>query len=171
MTAWARSSTRRISGCHSSSRRSSSSTRLVALAAGRDPELAFAYADRARTRVLPGSASAVWTQAEGGPLPAEPQPLPIDEIRRRLPEGVTLVQYSVLPEQVLIWVLRHDEKQPLFIPVAFSRGELEKNAAELRDFEKGKWEAAAETLFDRLVRPGSTGFPRRSGSSSFPTRS
>ena len=35
---------------------------MVSLQAEHDTDLAFAYADRARTRVLPGSASALWTR-------------------------------------------------------------------------------------------------------------
>ena len=129
---------------------------MISLQAGRgDPDLAFAYADRARTRVLPGTVSALWT---GGPterddsLPFEPQPLPMDEIRRRLPAGTTLVQYSVLPNRILIWVLRRDEK-PRFFVQRDSWSNLELDAGRLRDFEAGTWEPAAEGLFDRLVRP------------------
>jgi CHAT domain-containing protein/tetratricopeptide (TPR) repeat protein len=130
---------------------------MVSLQADRpDPDLAFAYADRARTRVLPGTSSALWIDGaagDGSPLPAEPQPLPLEEIRRRLPAGITLVQYSVLPEKVLIWVLRHDGKQPLFLSRTITRHDLEVRAARLQDFETGSWGPAAENLFDQLVRP------------------
>jgi CHAT domain-containing protein len=129
---------------------------MVSLQAGRDPDLAFAYADRARTRVLPGTASALWTggsAATGDHLPVEPQPLPLDEIRRRLPAGITLAQYSVLPDRVLIWVLRHDEDNPRFFVQHGSRAELNLKAARLQEFATGTWEPAAEDLFDRLVRP------------------
>ena len=130
---------------------------MVSLQAEHDPDLAFAYADRARTRVLPGSVSELWVQRDADPgrlLAAEPQPLPLDEIRRRLPAGTTLVQFFVLPDRVLIWRLRRDEKGPGFFVRSIPRGELETAAEKLQDFESTQqWEKARTQLFDLLLRP------------------
>jgi CHAT domain-containing protein len=131
---------------------------MIALQAERDPALAFAYADRARTRVLPGSASKLWTgdRAEASRLmAAEPEPLSLDEIRRRLPLGVSLVQFSVLPDRVLIWRIRRDGSLDFF-ERHIRREELEERVLRLRRLSRSKsgaWEAASRELFDLLVRP------------------
>ncbi len=122
---------------------------MISLQADRDSELAFAYADRSRTRVLPGTESALWKND----VAVEPQPLPTDEIRRRLPAGSTLVQFSVLPDRVLIWELRRNEKRPRFYRKNVSRSELEGMAGSLQDFGTAKGEDAAVKLFDLLVSP------------------
>jgi CHAT domain-containing protein/tetratricopeptide (TPR) repeat protein len=125
---------------------------MIALQAERDPGLAFAYADRARTRVLPGSASKLWT---GSPaetsrlLAAEPRPLPISEIRRRIPFGVTLVQFYVLEDRVLIWTLRRDGAGEGFFQKEIRREDLESLVAKLRAFDG----QASKELFDLLLRP------------------
>jgi hypothetical protein len=128
---------------------------MISLQADHDPDLAFAYADRSRTRVLPGTESALWTRG----VAVEPQPLPMDEIRRRLPAGTTLVQLSVLPDRVLIWELRRDERRPRFYVEKISRGELEWTAASLQDFGSTRGSDAATKLFDLLVRRWLEGVP------------
>ncbi len=122
---------------------------MISLQAGHDPDLAFAYADRSRTRVLPGTESALWTSGAS----VEPQPLPMEEIRSRLPAGTTLVQLSVLPDRVLIWELRRDERRPRFYDKEISRRELEWRAASLQDFGSVRGADAAVKLFDLLVGP------------------
>lgn len=125
---------------------------MIALQAERDPGLAFAYADRARTRVLPGSASKLWT---GSPaetsrlLAAEPQPLPVSEIRRRIPAGVTLAQFYVLEDRVLIWTLRRDGAGEGFFQKEIRREDLESLVTKLRASDS----QASEKLFDLLLRP------------------
>jgi CHAT domain-containing protein len=122
----------------------------------RDWERALAYADRARTRVLPGSASKLWTGLEKETtqlLASEPQPLPLDEIRRRLPQGVTLVQFSVLQDRVLIWTLRRSGKGERSFPQQILWQDLEDLVAWFRDIDSEDWEEASEELFDLLIQP------------------
>jgi len=129
---------------------------MVALQAERNPERAFAYADRARTRVLPGSASKLWTglpEETSRLLATEPQPVPLNEIRRRLPEKVTLVQFSVLPDRVLIWLVRRDGKGGDFFQQPIGREELEEQVARLRRFDSQVWDKTAGDLFDLLAKP------------------
>jgi CHAT domain-containing protein len=129
---------------------------MVALQAERDPERALAYADRARTQVLPGSASKLWTglpEETSQLLATEPQPVPLNEIRRRLPEKVTLVQFSVLPDRVLIWLVRRDGKGKDFFQQRVRQEELEEQVARLRRFDPQVWDKTAEDLFDLLVKP------------------
>jgi CHAT domain-containing protein len=121
-----------------------------------DPEGAFAYADRARTRVLPGSASKLWTglpDETKSLLASELQPLSLNEVRRRLPEGVTLVQFSVLRDRVLIWSLRRSGKGEGFFQQLIPRDVLEDRVAQLRAFDSKEGDQAAGDLFDLLIRP------------------
>jgi CHAT domain-containing protein len=129
---------------------------MISLQAGRDSDRAFAYADRARTRVLPGSASTLWSE---GPtelnrlLAAEPQPLPLAEILRRLPDKVTLVQFSVLEDRVLIWCLRRKGGGARLFEQSVRRADLEAEVARLQQFDSPGWGNAAAGLFDLLIRP------------------
>jgi CHAT domain-containing protein/tetratricopeptide (TPR) repeat protein len=133
---------------------------MISLQAERDPALGFAFADRARTRVLPGSASRLWTPdpAERSRLLAAAlQPLPLDEIRRRLPPGVSLVQLAVLGDRVLLWRLRGDAKTLDFFSQSIPRERLEELVERFRRFELASWENASEELYDLLVRPWRAG--------------
>jgi CHAT domain-containing protein len=123
---------------------------MVALQYERNPERAFAFADQAHTQVLPGSASKLWT---------EPETLPMAEIRQRLPKGVTLVQYHVLDDRILIWVLANDSRTPGFFVQPIPRTELETRVARLLELKPETWEAEAAGLYDLLVRPWAPGVP------------
>ena len=130
---------------------------MVDLQADRgESQLAFAYADRARTRVLPGSASKLWTDDPGEKsrlLAVEPEPLAAKEIRRRLPEGVTLVQFSVLEDRVLIWRLRRDGSGKDFFEERIEKKKLEDMVARLRRFDQHTWSETSRNLFSHLVQP------------------
>jgi CHAT domain-containing protein/tetratricopeptide (TPR) repeat protein len=129
---------------------------MVDLQADRDPESAFAYADRARTRVLPGGASKLKSSGAAETnhlLRTEPRPLPLGEIQRQLPDGVALVQFYVLPDRVLIWRLRRDPMDLDFFEQNIRREDLENRIARLRGFDAKDWENVSADLFDLLVRP------------------
>jgi CHAT domain-containing protein len=130
---------------------------MIAWQAKRDPDLAFAYADRALTRVLPGSASRLWLENAAEKdrlLAAELQPLPLREILPQLPADTTLVQFAVLPDRVLIWRLRRDGSALYQQPVR--REALEQSAAKLQSserHERAAWRKSSAELFDLLIRP------------------
>jgi len=130
---------------------------MVSFQAKRNPDLAFAYADRARTRVLPGSASKLWTGDSAGTsrlLTAEPQPLALDEIRRRLPGDTVLVQFAVLRDRVLIWRLQRDGAGERFVEQRIPEADLSAKVAALRwRGRQATGNEAAADLFDLLVRP------------------
>jgi CHAT domain-containing protein len=133
---------------------------MISLQAERDPALGFAFADRARTRVLPGSVSRLWMPdpaARSRLLAAALQPLPLDEIRRQLPPGVSLVQLAVLPDRVLLWRLRRDRKTLDFFSQPIPRERLEELVTRFRLFDRASWEDASEELYDLLVRPWRAG--------------
>ena len=134
---------------------------LVSLQADRDPDHAFASVDRARSRVLPGSESSLWSGSakELDRLRAEePRPLSLEEISRRLPTGTTLVQFSVLEDRVLIWHLRKG-KEGRFLVSGVRRRDLDDAVARLQRFGRPGWDAASAELFDLLVRPWLDGVP------------
>lgn len=133
-------------------------TEMVSFQAKRNPDLAFAYADRARTRVLPGSASKLWTGDSAGTnrlLTAEPQPLALDEIRRRLPGNTVLVQFAVLRDRVLIWRLQRDGagEVPLVARPISERDLIAKVTALRWRGGQDTGNQAAADLFELLVRP------------------
>jgi CHAT domain-containing protein len=129
------------------------------------PEAAFYFADLAHTRVLPSIA--VRTRA-GGLDPAarqrlltvESRPLGLDRIRDRLPAGTSLVQYSVLPDRLLIWRVRRDGMR--FFQRPLSSRDLRRRIARLRSAagSAGAWERASGALFDEIVRPWKEGLDR-----------
>jgi hypothetical protein len=114
---------------------------------------AFDSADRSRTRVLPAHLSRV----QAGPeerqrlLAAEPQPLGLEEIRRRLPSGTVLVQYSVLPDRLLIWVVRREGWS--FLEKTVSEPDLQARVGRLRSFGSPGWAGVSAELYDLLLRP------------------
>ncbi len=108
------------------------------------PDRAFFYADRARTRVLPALQNG---QREASRILRNlPQPLPWEEIVEGLPADATLVQFSVLEDRLLIWLVRQGSMQFLDSPVSLPQ--LEKLARSVRSRE-----SALFALFDLLVRP------------------
>lgn len=113
------------------------------VAAKKRPDLAFFYADRARTRVLP----TLWSgKGETSRILRNlPQPLPWEEILQGLPVDTTLVQFSVLEDRLLIWLVRQGRMQFLDSPVSLQQ--LERLA------RVGSEEDALSDLFDLLVRP------------------
>jgi CHAT domain len=74
---------------------------------------AFEDADRARTQVIPAFASEVRLAAAERRqlLAAEPRPASLTGIVQRLPASTALVQYSVLKDRLLVWVLRRGGMQ------------------------------------------------------------
>jgi CHAT domain-containing protein len=75
-----------------------------------DKARAFNYSERSRARSLLDSirgARKVIVGDNGINLSLGPgsTPLSLDEIRRRMPEGAQLLQYAVLPDRIIIWVV------------------------------------------------------------------
>ncbi|HEX5720084.1 MAG TPA: CHAT domain-containing protein, partial [Thermoanaerobaculia bacterium] len=108
------------------------------------PDVAFFYADRARTRVLPTLRS---SKGESSRILRDlPQPLPWEEILKGFPVETTLVQFSVLEDRLLIWLVRQGRMQLVNSPVSLRQ--LEGLARSVRSRE-----GALSDLFDLLVLP------------------
>lgn len=114
------------------------------VAAKDQPGLAFFYADRARTRVLPMLRSGKGETSRI--LRSLPQPLPWEEILQGLPADTTLVQFSVLENRLFIWLVRQGRMK--FLDSRVSLQQLEKLVQSVRSRE-----GALSDLFDLLVRP------------------
>jgi CHAT domain-containing protein len=121
----------------------------------RRPDEAFAYADRSRTKVLPEAAMKAGVKSDElrTLLAREPQPLPLAEIRRSLSPASVLVQYSVLPDRLMIWVVRRNGFWPFEIPI--SREVLQGRIERSLDFTAGKavWKDSSASLYVALIRP------------------
>jgi CHAT domain-containing protein len=121
----------------------------------RRPDVAFAYADRSRTKVLPEAAVKAGVKSDELRvlLAREPQPLPLAEIRRSLSPASVLVQYSVLPDRLMTWVVRRNGFWSFEIPV--SRGTLQKRIEQARDFtaSEAAWKDSSASLYATLIRP------------------
>jgi tetratricopeptide (TPR) repeat protein len=105
----------------------------------RSPDRAFAYADLAHTQVLPARSAPA---ATGSGLAS----LPMREIRRRLPSDTTLVQFSIVEDRLLIWVLT--DRGVEFLERSLDHGRIDK----LVGFVRSRKDTLSD-LFDVLVRP------------------
>ncbi len=88
----------------------------------RDPAAAFEYSEQSRARsLLELMRRGGEVLDEGGApdlsLSAETRPLSLEELRAGLPEGARVLQYAVLEDRVLIWVLSKTGLQAAEAPV------------------------------------------------------
>jgi CHAT domain-containing protein len=85
------------------------------------------------------------------------RPLPLDEIRRRLPEPIQVLQYSLLRDVLLIWVISRDGVASVAVQIPQKELE-EKVGAYLRllsssSEEGGELPGLARELHDSLIKP------------------
>lgn len=125
-------------------------TSLQALDLAR-PGVAFEYADRSSTRVLPGQVGELPDEQRELLLGSQAAPLTLPEIQRWLPAGTALVQYSVLADRTLVWLVKAGEWSYFEVPI--SRGELQDRVARLRAFGSPGWDAASAALHELLIAP------------------
>lgn len=135
-----------------------------------DADRALLYADRSRARALvdrvssPAPASGTGSAATAEAAEA-PEVSLSDRMRRELPEGVVLVEYSVLPDRVLIWAARRGApllstecevpRQEISARVTRLRRALERRATE------GEIREAAASLHECLLAPIAEAVPER----------
>ncbi len=121
----------------------------------RRPDLGFAYSDRQHSRVLPGTASG--RQMKRGErerfLREQGSPIALDALRRSLPPGVTLVEYSLQRDRLYTWVVSREGLRSVRTTLDSSRLE-----PLLRELEKEVKAGAAPgrpavALYDLLIRP------------------
>ena len=124
---------------------------------------AFDYAESARARSLLDLTTTGGVAAGDGANPelrisADSTPLKLQEIQNRLPSQTQLLQYSVLDDRVVIWLIRKDRKK--FAEARFSRAELnEKIFGFLKALRSGNQNNTADItrlgkeLFEKLIAP------------------
>jgi CHAT domain-containing protein len=117
------------------------------------PWRAFEYQDLALTRVLPGLTPQLQIQEaeRRNLLSREPLPSTLAEIQRRLPAGTTLVQYSVLPDRLLLWLVQPHHRA--FFVAKVTPDTLARLVSRARDRDAPGRAAASAALYDLLVRP------------------
>src|SRR5205085_12662599 len=86
------------------------------------------------------------------------QPLTLSELQQSMPEHVQILQYAVLENRLLIWVISRNNFRPV-APVEISAQALEKKVKKylslINSAESGSAESAqaAEELYDILIKP------------------
>jgi CHAT domain-containing protein/tetratricopeptide (TPR) repeat protein len=122
----------------------------------RSPSSAFAFAERARARLL-------LDMVEDAPGSVElPRPMSAAEIAGRLPPEVVLVEYAVLPDRLLVWTFHQGVLEMTSLPRG--AGELGREVVALRSAlarraDETGVRAAAATLFESLLGPVLAGLP------------
>lgn len=122
----------------------------------RRPAAAFRYSEQAKARAL---ADWMLTDPAGRPGPrrvqAAPAPTDPESLRRALPPGTTVVEYSSLPQSLAIWVLRRDGFAVQTVPVGAKPLEdlVRRLLRELERGEGDRLEATSSRLHDLLIRP------------------
>jgi CHAT domain-containing protein len=129
----------------------------------RDWELSFAYAEASRARSLLESMSTGAQVIERGGklallLQAAAKPLTLAEIRARIADDTRLLQYAVLDNKLLVWIVSRDGAQAVTVPVsqAALTDAVERFLAALRgtsDAEREEASRVARELFGHLISP------------------
>jgi CHAT domain-containing protein/tetratricopeptide (TPR) repeat protein len=121
----------------------------------RRPDLAFAYADRSRTRVLPGAV--LLSGAAGSDrerlLLKDRQPLAAEEIRQALPERTVLAQLAVLDDRVLIWLVRKEGMEVFVEPIPAAEIRVLVGQSRNLGSSPKTGDKALSALFDHLILP------------------
>jgi CHAT domain-containing protein len=118
-----------------------------------DAYAAFAYSEQVRARALRDRVKAV---------NGEVNSLPLDAQLDRIPPNVAVFAYTVLPEELLVWQLRHGSLKMHVLPIP--RSEVAEVVSSLRAVltdasspDIGK--TASAKAFDLLLRPAMEGLP------------
>lgn len=111
------------------------------------PDEAFNYSENSRSRTLLGL-----MRAGGDPA----QTLSLDEVRGKMPDGVQLIYYTVLPDKLLIWRISKNSIESLENKI--NQEDLSKDVNEYRknltaNSETEKSRQTAEKLYDLLIKP------------------
>ncbi|HKP72315.1 MAG TPA: CHAT domain-containing tetratricopeptide repeat protein [Pyrinomonadaceae bacterium] len=123
----------------------------------RDSRGAFAYVEASRARSLLDFVESGKTITEvERDFGSVARPLSLAEIQTRLPDGLQLVQYAVLPDRLAVWVVSKTRFDFVEKPVAAA--ELEKKIDAYQSSVVGKSTAAsvrqaARELYDLLIPP------------------
>jgi len=84
------------------------------------------------------------------------EPLTLKEVQELLEPGVSMLEYFVTEQEVLLWIVEKDKAQ--FVRVPIGRGELVAKVTSLRESiynvaEKEKFKASSQELYGLLLKP------------------
>ena len=119
-----------------------------------DAMAAFEYAERSRAGTLLDALAAARVDAS---LAHREIPfLSTADIQRRLRPGTALVEYALLPDRTLAWVITADSLR--LVPISLRRDELVRQLISFKSrLDRGIWDAgsqrSADILYERLIRP------------------
>ncbi len=124
----------------------------------RDGRVAFDLVEESRSRSLLDFVESSKTIVEvENDFSAVARPLLLAEIETRMPEQVQLVQYAVLPDRLLIWVVSKARVELLEKPVpaaALEKRVAEYRAAVVEKAPEAVVRQAAKELYEILIPPG-----------------
>jgi CHAT domain-containing protein/Flp pilus assembly protein TadD len=128
-----------------------------------DPEQAYTYAEFSRSRslldlVLRGGVSVGESETPDLVIKAHERPRGADQIRRQLPESVQLLEYAVLEDKVIVWIISRGgvEREALGLSRERLNALIDEFLAQVRkrpvgDFQS--WREPATVLHDQLIKP------------------
>jgi CHAT domain-containing protein len=126
-----------------------------------EPRKAFQYSEDSRSRSLLDlvtGAAEVSTDKKAPDLTfaSVAQPLTLAEVQARLPVNGQIIQYDVLTDKLMIWVITRDQFSPIEQKIA--QRDLEKRVADYirvvgNQYDEDTVESAAKDLFEILIKP------------------
>jgi CHAT domain-containing protein len=113
---------------------------LIGLTADR-PEISFGYAERARVRLVPGQK-------------AKRPPLGLADLAPRLPADTVLVEYALLEDRLVTWVVSGGGSiAPFHLVTPVARQDVEQLVSQVRSWDGATRTAGSRRMFDLLVMP------------------
>jgi len=128
-----------------------------------DSRQAFAYAELSRARSLRDAINRGWEMTAGPEYPdlkikTDQSPLGIEQIQQQMPDDAQLLEYAMLKDRVVIWLVSKTgiEDRVIHIPLAELKERVNQYVA-LISQQPGKtdqqWREKAMELHDILIRP------------------
>lgn len=128
-----------------------------------DPEQAYTYTELSRSRSLldmlhRGGVNVTASEAPDIVIRAHERPRGASQIRRELPEHVQLLEYAVLEDKVIAWIISRSgvEREVLTLNQARLNALVDEFLAHLRKRPSGAdqtWRESAMALYDQLIKP------------------
>jgi CHAT domain-containing protein len=123
------------------------------------PEAALSFSEQAKARML-WDWIVTGENSEAAPAMAERSVSPALDLRSlqaSLPPNTSLIEYAVLPEKTVLWIVRDNGEAPQAVPAGIGEKALGDLVRRLRRALEGgasaEVAALSQQLYDRLIRP------------------